>query len=424
MDEGREGYGRDPRPGGNGFLGRRRADRPKLPGRLGAAFLIAAALLFALMPAQPARAAEGTDQGVTINVYNWGEYIANGTDGSLDINAEFTRRTGIRVNYTTFDSNESLYSKLVGGGADYDVIIPSDYMVSRLIHENMLAELDFSNIPNFRYIDESFRDPDYDPEGRYSVPYTWGVVGLFYNTDYIEEEITSWSSLWDDRYAGKILMFDNPRDSFAIAQLLLGQSLNTTEESDWLEAAALLKQQKPMVQAYVMDRIFDKMESEEAWIAPYYSGDAAILVDNSDNIRFVVPREGTNYFVDAMCIPATSGHKAEAEAYINFLCDPEIAGANMDYVGYSTPETAAKAYMDPEIVESPVHYPDGETLARTQVFVNLPEETSRLIDRLWAEAKMGGPGESAVLVAIILGFLAVYIAILVYKRRKRKRELA
>ncbi|WP_300774682.1 PotD/PotF family extracellular solute-binding protein [uncultured Acetatifactor sp.] len=424
MDEGREGYGRDPRPGGNGFLGRRRAGRPKLPGRLGAAFLIAAAQLFALMPAQPVRAAEGTDQGVTINVYNWGEYIANGTDGSLDINAEFTRRTGIRVNYTTFDSNESLYSKLVGGGADYDVIIPSDYMVSRLIHENMLAELDFSNIPNFRYIDESFRDPDYDPEGRYSVPYTWGVVGLFYNTDYIEEEITSWSSLWDDRYAGKILMFDNPRDSFAIAQLLLGQSLNTTEESDWLEAAALLKQQKPMVQAYVMDRIFDKMESEEAWIAPYYSGDAAILVDNSDNIRFVVPREGTNYFVDAMCIPATSGHKAEAEAYINFLCDPEIAGANMDYVGYSTPETAAKAYMDPEIVESPVHYPGGETLARTQVFVNLPEETSRLIDRLWAEAKMGGPGESAVLVAIILGFLAVYIAILVYKRRKRKRELA
>ena len=424
MDEGREGYGRDPRPGGNGFLGRRRAGRPKLPGRLGAAFLIAAAQLFALMPAQPARAAEGTDQGVTINVYNWGEYIANGTDGSLDINAEFTRRTGIRVNYTTFDSNESLYSKLVGGGADYDVIIPSDYMVSRLIHENMLAELDFSNIPNFRYIDESFRDPDYDPEGRYSVPYTWGVVGLFYNTDYIEEEITSWSSLWDDRYAGKILMFDNPRDSFAIAQLLLGQSLNTTEESDWLEAAALLKQQKPMVQAYVMDRIFDKMESGEAWIAPYYSGDAAILVDNSDNIRFVVPREGTNYFVDAMCIPATSGHKAEAEAYINFLCDPEIAGANMDYVGYSTPETAAKAYMDPEIVESPVHYPGGETLARTQVFVNLPEDTSRLIDRLWAEAKMGGPGESAVLVAIILGFLAVYIAILVYKRRKRKRELA
>ena len=335
----------------------------------------------------------------------------------------FRSRTGIQVNYTTFDSNESLYSKLAGGGADYDVIIPSDYMVSKLIAENMLAELDFSNIPNFQYIDERFRDPEYDPGSRYSVPYTWGVVGLFYNTDYIEEEITSWTALWDDRYAGKILMFDNPRDSFAIAQFLLGQSLNTTEESDWAEAAALLKQQKPLVQAYVMDKIFDKMESSEAWIAPYYSGDAAILVDNSDSIQFVVPEEGTNYFVDAMCIPITSTHKEEAEEYINFLCDPEIAGANMNYVGYSAPESAAKAYIDEEMVKSPLHYPDDNTLARTQVFVNLPESTSKLVDRLWAEAKMGGPGESAVLIAIILGFLGVYIAILVYKRRKRKREL-
>lgn len=380
----------------------------------------------AMSPALSALAqeTEAPDRGVTINVYNWGEYIANGTDGSLDVNAEFTRRTGIRVNYTTFDSNESLYSKLAGGGADYDVIIPSDYMVSRLIDENMLAPLDFSNIPNYQYIDEHFRDPEYDPGGLYSVPYTWGVVGLFYNTDYIEEEISSWSALWDDRYAGKILMFDNPRDAFAIAQFMLGQSLNTTEEEDWAEAAALLKQQKPLVQAYVMDRIFDKMESSEAWIAPYYAGDAAILVENSDSIRFVVPKEGTNYFVDAMCIPITSKHKAEAEEYINFLCDPEVAGANMSYVGYSTPETAAKAYMDQEMVESPLYYPNEEILARTQVFVNLPESTSKLVDRLWAEAKMGGPGESAVLIAIILGFLGMYVAILIYKRQKHRRELA
>ncbi len=307
-------------------------------------FSLWAVLCLALSPAQRVLAGEeaAPDRGVTINVYNWGEYIANGTDGSLDVNEEFTRRTGIRVNYTTFDSNESLYSKLAGGGADYDVIIPSDYMVSRLIDENMLARLDFSNIPNYQYIDEKFRDPEYDPGGLYSVPYTWGVVGLFYNTDYIQEEITSWSALWDDRYSGKILMFDNPRDSFAIAQFMLGQSLNTCDDNDWAEAAALLKQQKPMVQAYVMDRIFDKMESCEAWIAPYYSGDAAILVDNNDSIRFVVPEEGTNYFVDAMCIPITSTHKEEAEEYINFLCDPEIAGANMNYVGYSTPESAAK----------------------------------------------------------------------------------
>ncbi|MCI9552313.1 MAG: spermidine/putrescine ABC transporter substrate-binding protein, partial [Acutalibacter sp.] len=362
-------------------------------------------------------------ENVTLNVYNWGEYIANGTDGSMDVNAEFTRRTGIQVNYTTFDSNESLYSKLAGGGADYDVIIPSDYMISKLIAGDMLAPLNFANIPNFQYVDQQFKNPDYDPQNLYSVPYTWGVVGIFYNTDFVEE-VTSWQSLWDAQYAGKILMFDNPRDSFAIAQFLLGQEVNTTDPAHWRQAAALLKEQKPLVQAYVMDQIFDKMENGEAWLAPYYAGDAAILVENSENIAFTVPEEGTNFFVDAACVPKTASHKTEAEAYINFLCDPEIAGANMDYVGYSTPETAAKEYLDPEVIESPMYYPSPETLSRTQVFVNLPEDTARLVDTLWAEVKMGGPGESAVLVAIILGFLALYIAIVVYKRRKRKRELA
>ena len=386
---------------------------------------LCAPLCLAMVPALAALAkeAEAPDRGVTINVYNWGEYIANGTDDSLDVNAEFTARTGIKVNYTTFDSNESLYSKLVGGGADYDVIVPSDYMVSKLINEDMLLPLDFENIPNYQYIDGQFRSPGYDPENRYSVPYTWGVVGVFYNTRYIES-VESWESLWDDEYAGKILMFDNPRDSFAIAQFMLGQDVNTTDPEDWRAAADLLKDQKPLVQAYVMDQIFDKMESGEAWIAPYYAGDAAILVDNSEDIDFAVPKEGTNFFVDAMCVPKTASHKREAEEYINFLCDPEIAGANMDYVGYSTPETAAKEYLDPEVAESPLHYPSEETLSRTQIFVNLPEETSREVDRLWAEVKMGGPGESAVLVAIILGFLGVYIAIIIYKRRKRKRELA
>lgn len=370
-----------------------------------------------------AAAAEEYDPSVTLNVYNWGEYIANGTDGSLDVNAEFTRRTGIKVNYTTFDSNESLYSKLAGGGADYDVIIPSDYMISRLIGEGRLAPLNFENIPNYRYIDEQHRDPVYDPGGKYSVPYTWGVVGIFYNKEFVEKDPASWEILWDPDYAGKILMFDNPRDAFAIAQFRLGQSVNTTDPEDWKAAAALLKEQKPLLQGYYMDQIFDKMESGEAWLAPYYAGDAAILVDNSDSIGFAVPREGSNFFVDAACIPATSSHKREAEEYINFLCDPEIAGANMDYVGYSTPETAAKEYIDPETVADPIHYPDEELLKNTEAFANLPEDVSKLADQLWAEVKMGGPGESAVLIAIILGFLAVYVAIIVYKRRKRKREL-
>ncbi len=382
-------------------------------------FLLFALCLCLLLGAGVTASAE---EKATINVYNWGEYIANGTDGSMDINAEFTRRTGIEVNYTTFDSNESLYSKLAGGGADYDVIVPSEYMVSKLLSEGRLAPLDFENIPNFQYIDPQFKNPTYDPEGLYSVPYTWGIVGIFYNTDYVEE-VTSWEALWDDRYAGKILMFDNPRDAFAIAQFRLGMDLNTQDPKDWEEAAELLKQQKPLVQAYVMDQIFDKMESGEAWMGPYYSGDAAILVDNSDNIAFAVPEEGTNYFVDALCIPATSQHKREAEAYINFLCDPEIAGANMDYVGYSTPETAAKEYLSPEMAESPLHYPSEETVEKAQAFVNLPQDISSQVDKLWAEVKMGGPGESAVLIAIILGFLMVYIAIIVYKRRKRKREM-
>ena len=361
--------------------------------------------------------------GVTINVYNWGEYISNGTDDSLDVNAEFTRRTGIQVNYTTFDSNESLYSKLAGGGADYDVIIPSDYMISKLINEGMLAELNYDNIPNFKYIDEEFADPDYDPECKYSVPYTWGMVGLFYNKDYIEEVPTSWDILWDEQYADKILMFDNPRDAFAIAFNRLGFKLNSHDEYEWEEAAMLLKEQKPLIQAYVMDQIFDKMESGEAWLAPYYNGDAGTLVEENEHIGFIFPEEGSNYFVDAMCIPVTSSHKAEAEAYINFLCNPEIAGANMDFVGYSTPISAAKEYLSEDVINNEIFYPTKEVKAKGEVFTSLPAEISTLVDTLWAEVKMGGPGDSLTLILIIVVFLAIYISIIVYKKFKRKREL-
>ena len=361
--------------------------------------------------------------GVTINVYNWGEYISTGTEGSLDVNAEFTRRTGIEVNYTTFDSNESLYSKLAGGGANYDVIIPSEYMIAKMISEDMLEKLDFSNIPNFEYIDEKFRDPAYDPGCTYSVPYTWGTVGLFYNTEHVTEEVTGWSSLWDEKYSGKILMFDNPRDAFAIAQARLGISFNTTDLNEWNEAAMLLKEQKPIVQAYVMDQIFDKMESGEAWLAPYYSGDAGVLVENNDNVEFIIPEEGTNYFVDAMCIPKGAEHKKEAELYINFMCSPEISGANMDYVGYATPISAAKEYLPEEVVANPIFYPDEETLSHTEAFGALSPEISAQVDALWAEVKMGGPGDAIVLVAIILFFLAIYVAIIIWKRQKRKREM-
>ncbi|MFI3207183.1 MAG: spermidine/putrescine ABC transporter substrate-binding protein [Clostridia bacterium] len=361
-------------------------------------------------------------EGSSINVYNWGEYISNGTDDCMDINAEFTKLTGIEVNYTTFDSNESLYAKLAGGGADYDIIIPSDYMISKLISEDMLAELNFENIPNFEYIDEEFVNPDYDPENKYSVPYTWGLVGLFYNKEYVEEVPTSWSVLWDDRYSGKILMFDNPRDTFAIAEKMLGFSLNTTEDSELQEAAMKLKEQKDVLQGYVMDQIFDKMESGEAWLAPYYSGDAAILLEQNENIGFIFPEEGTNYFIDAICIPITSEKQELAEAYINFLTDPHISAANMEYVGYATPISAAKEFLDEEVVNNEIFYPSEETLEKTEVFVDLPDETAELLDTLWAEVKMGGPGDSITLILIIVGFLLVYIGIIFYKKRKRKKE--
>lgn len=360
--------------------------------------------------------------GVTINVYNWGEYISNGTEGSLDVNAEFTRRTGIEVNYTTFDSNESLYSKLAGGGASYDVIVPSDYMISKLMNENMLAELDFSNIPNFEYIDEQFRNPDYDPENKFSVPYTWGTVGLFYNTDYVTEPVTSWSILWDEQYSGKILMFDNPRDAFAIAESMLGYSLNTRDEDELRAAAYKLIEQKPFVQAYVMDQIYDKMERGEAWIAPYYAGDYLMMAEENEDLRFCFPEEGFNFFIDALCIPTCATNKEGAEAYINFLCSPEVNSENLDYLGYSTPESAAKEYMDPETAASDIAYPSEETLSRGEAFLYLDQETTHLMDSLWLEVKTEGETDYTPIIGISATVLlaAVYLTARGVRDRRRR----
>ncbi|HCW79982.1 MAG TPA: spermidine/putrescine ABC transporter substrate-binding protein [Ruminococcaceae bacterium] len=384
----------------------------------------AAMFLFSGMPAyaaapKPAKASAG----VTINVYNWGEYISSGKDGSMDVNAEFTKETGIKVNYTTYEDNETMYSKIAGGGASYDVIFPSDYMVSKMVKEKMLASLDYNNIPNYKYIDHNYRSEVYDPKGEYSVPYTWGVVGIFYNKKYVKEKVDSWKILWNKKYAGKILMFDNPRDSFGIAQKILGYSYNSTDLSQWNDAAKLLEKQKPLVQAFVMDQIFDKMSSGEAWLAPYYAGDAATLVHDNPDIGFAIPtKEGTNFFVDAMCIPASTKHKKEAEAYINFLCRPNVAAANMEQVGYSTPETAAKKLLPKEIQSNPIIYPPDSIIKRSETYVNLPEDTNMQINSLWAEVKMGGAGQTATLIIVLACFLLVYIGIAVFKRVKRKRE--
>ena len=274
--------------------------------------------------------------GEEITVYNWGQYISDGTDDSLDVIAAFEEATGIKVHYMTFDSNESMYTKLKTGGASYDVIIPSDYMVAKLIEEDMLEPLDFANIPNYAYIDEAFRNQAYDPENLYSVPYTWGTVGLIYNRNYVsDEDAESWSCLWNSKYAGKLLMFDNPRDAFAIAQSLLGYGMNTEDFNELKNCADLLAQQKPVLQGWVMDQIFDKMERGEAWIAPYYAGDYLMMVGENEDLRFCFPEEGFNFFIDALCIPTCATNKEGAEAYINFLCSPEVNGENLDYLGYS-----------------------------------------------------------------------------------------
>ena len=221
------------------------------------------------------------EEGITLNVYNWGQYIADGSDGSLDVIAAFEERyPNIHVNYSTFDSNEIMYSKLSNGGITVDVIFPSDYMVARMIDEGMLMELNYDNIPNYRYIDEEFKNTAYDPGNKYSVPYTWGTVGIIYNSKYVDEaDVTGWELLWNEKYDDKILMFDNSRDAFGIAQLLLGYDINTTDEAELQACADKLKEQKPLVQQYVMDQIYDLMENEEAWIAPYYAGDYLFMAE-------------------------------------------------------------------------------------------------------------------------------------------------
>ena len=367
---------------------------------------------------------------VTINVYNWGEYISNGDDDSLDINALFEELTGIRINYTQFDTNESLYAKLKSGGTTYDVIFPSDYMVSRMIDEDMLEPLDFENIPNFQYISEKFKNPSYDPENLYSVPYTWGTVGLIYNYDMLGFDTDSWDIMWDENYAKQILQFSNSRDAFAIALLRLGYSINTEDKLELDQAAQMLKEEKPMVQAYVMDQIFDKMQGNEAAIAPYYAGDAINMMAVNDSLRFVIPKEGTNLFFDAVCIPKHKEdteesrlRKLASEMYINFLNEPDIAAANIEYIQYSTPNDAALALLDEETRNNPIAYPSDEVLENTEVYVNLSEDTNLYLDQLWTQIMSAEAGYNYWSMPLFLpGALALSVFITIWKKNRRRRR--
>ena len=328
---------------------------------------------------------------ITLNVMNWGQNIADGSDGTMDIIAAFEQaHPNIDVNYAEYASNEELYSKLSNGGLVVDVIIPSDYMIARMIKENMLLELNFDNIPNYVNVMDTYKNQAYDPENKFSVPYTWGTVGIIYNSQYVDEaDVTGWELLWNEKYEGQILMFDNSRDAFGIAQYMLGVDVNTTDKALLQQCADALSKQRPLVQQYVMDQVYAKMEEGNAWIAPYYAGDAMMMMENNEDLRFYLPEEQAfNLFIDAMCIPTCCQEKEAAEQFINFMCDPEISGANMDYICYGSPIAGATEYMEDYLAESGVIYPPAEVLERGTSYSFLPEDITRYVENLFLQVRL------------------------------------
>ena len=328
---------------------------------------------------------------VTLNVMNWGQYIADGSDGTLDIIAAFEEAYPyIDVNYSEYASNEELYSKLSTGGLTVDVIIPSDYMIARMIQENMLQKLDFDNIPNYANVLETYKNQAYDPENAYSVPYTWGTVGIIYNSKMVDEaDVTGWELLWNEKYAGQILMFDNSRDAFGIAQYKLGVDVNTTDKTQLQQCANELSKQRPLVQQYVMDQVYEKMIQNYRAIAPYYAGDAMMMMAENADLRFYLPEDqGFNLFIDAMCVPTCAENKAEAELFIDFMCRPEISGANMDYICYGSPIDGARDHMDEALANDPVVYPPEQVLKNGTSYAFLPEEITRFVENLFMQVRI------------------------------------
>ena len=356
-------------------------------------------------------------EGTTINVFNWGEYISDtAEDGLLNVNKEFEKLTGIKVNYVTYESNEDMYPKIKNGGAGYVIVVPSDYMIERMISEGMLRKIDVNALPNYKYICDEYKNMYYDPDNEYSVPYNVGMVGLIYNSKIVTEKPDSWTALWDSRYAGKILMIDNPRDAFAIPQKILGYSLNSTDEKELSDAAQMLIEQKPLLQGYVMDEIFNKMESGEAAMVPYYVGDFVLMKQINDDLEFVYPKEGVNKFVDAVCIPECTQNYDAALRYINFLLEPEIALSNALYIGYATPNKGVLEHPDyAEMLNNKYLYPEKEDIPETEYFHNLPQESLLMISELWNQIKIHGSDNTH----IYFGFGVIAGAALVFLIRKR-----
>lgn len=325
-------------------------------------------------------------EGTTLNVLNWGEYISDGSEGALDIIAAFEKYSGIKVNYDDSTSNnEAMYAKMKSGAVAVDIVIPSDYMIERMISENMLQKIDTSKISNYKYIMDEYKGTFYDPNNEYSVPYNVGMVGVIYNTTMVEGTPDSWSIMWDEKYSGNILNFNNPRDALATAQFYLGLDVNSTDTSEWDAAAAKLKEQKPILQGYVMDQVFNKMEAGNAAVAPYYAGDFLTMKDVNDDLEFFYPKEGTNIFIDAICIPSSAQNYEAALMFINFLLEPEVALANAEYLCYATPNSAVLSNPDYSLRDNPYLYPSEANKPKTEYFHDLDEATRSYYERLWEE---------------------------------------
>lgn len=367
-------------------------------------------------------------QGTTVNVYNWGEYISDGSEDSMNVVKEFEKLTGCKVNYTNYESNENMYSKLIGGGVSYDVIVPSDYMIDKLIDENMLLKLDYKNIPNIKYVDKKFQKLFYDPDQKYSVCYNVGTTILIYNKKLVNEPPKSWDVLWDEQYKGKILMFNNPRDAFAIAQTRLGIDFNSTNEQDWVKAAELLAEQKDKVNpVYVMDEVFNLMESGEYAFATYYAGDYVLMNENNSDLGFCIPEEGVNAFYDAFCIPKCSKNKAGGEAFINFMQEPEVALANSEYIYYRSANYTVEQNKESSLYGNPAVYSNAKNV---QYFKNLPQSTNELENRLWTEVKSGQLSTDSKMqdrkiysqCAVLGAAVIIVITIKIINNSKKKKE--
>lgn len=317
-------------------------------------------------------------------VYNWGDYL------DPDVIDMFEEETGIDVVYEEFETNEIMYPKIQSGAIAYDVVCPSDYMIQRMIENNLLDEINYDNIPNLKYIDQKYMDlaKGFDPENKYSVPYLWGTVGILYNKKMVDEPIDSWSVLWDEKYKDSILMQDSVRDAFGVALKYLGYSLNSTDLDELQAAKNLLIEQKPLVQAYVIDQVRDKMIGNEAALGVIYSGEALYCQQENPDLDYVIPKEGSNLWMDSWVIPKNAEHKKNAEAFINFLCRPDIAKMNFEYITYSIPNSTGQALIEDDYMRnSTIAFPDIDQLKNCETFNFLGDENEALYNELWREVK-------------------------------------